>query len=148
MKKVIVVGMVALLGCEQTQIVGSCESANDATRLAASPDGGDGGEGFGGSGGSGGVGNLAGGAPCDNDTQCASLYCVASKNDWTFGYCYGPEMDGCLVVTDPSPHKSSCAALSKVLYVCGDGYDVAQLGTCTLTSSGTLNEAYHCCNKP
>lgn len=139
--------MFLAVGCEQTQTTGSCTSGEPFDGGAPLPIiGGDGGTG--GEGGQAPVEPLQGGAPCDVDAQCASSYCVASKNDWSFGYCYGDVMDGCIVVTEPSPFKAQCAASTKILYVCGTGFDVSQLGTCDDVATGMLSEHYQCCAKP
>lgn len=86
------------------------------------------------------------GAPCDVNTQCESDTCIPSKNSFGTGYCFSASTEGCIVVTSPSPFKSSCPE-PKILYTCGDKFDVSTLGMCEIVGAGKLLEFYHCCPK-
>jgi hypothetical protein len=90
---------------------------------------------------------LPDGAPCDVDAQCESDACIPSKNSFGMGYCFSASTEGCIVVTSPSPFKSSCPD-PKILYTCGDAFDVSTLGMCEIVGAGKLLEFYHCCPKP
>lgn len=151
MKRFFVAVAFMAMGCEmsQTQSIGKC--GGDVAEAGAPFKISDGVGGTGGEGGAdGGAAPLVGpGGPCDVDTDCADALCVASKNSFSYGYCYAPSMVGCIVVTDPAPQKANCAAMTKRLYVCGDSEDVAKWGqNCVVTDVGALGESYHCCDKP
>lgn len=96
-----------------------------------------------------GVMGLADGAPCDFDAQCMHDRCIPSKSPQGSGRCFSAELNGCIVVTDPSEFKKSCPDPDRVLYTCGDAFDVSSLGaSCEIVGVGDLFEYYHCCPKP
>lgn len=92
---------------------------------------------------------LGDGAPCDVDGDCENAACIPSTNSFGAGYCYSAAMEGCIIVGEPSPMKAQCAALSKVLYVCGDSTDVLAWNQgCADVGTGSFGETYYCCTKP
>lgn len=138
-----VVGL-AVVGCEQTQ---TTQCGNDETTADARPPfmAADGAAGEGGSGGS---GLRVDGQSCDVNAECENAYCVPGKNSFGAGVCFSLGVDGCMVVTEPSPFKALCASLSKRLYTCGSAYDPALLGMCADVGVGDIGEIYHCCAVP
>lgn len=91
----------------------------------------------------------ADGSPCDLDAQCKNHKCIPSKNPFGMGICFSIATQGCIVVTEPSPHKKLCADETKRLFTCGDVYDVMLLGSdCEIVAVGDLSEYYHCCSVP
>lgn len=123
-------------GCDQSQVVESCTDSN-SEKVAESPIAGEPGQ------------KIGDGGPCGLDDDCVNGACIASTNSFSYGYCYGKDMIGCIVVTEPSPFKAQCAALTKRLYVCGDGEDVTQWGAnCASVGDGSFGETYECCDAP
>lgn len=148
MKRWLFLVAVLTVGCGDTT---TTQTVEVCTEEAADPfvegEGGMGGGGSGGAGGSGGSALLGDGASCDDDAQCNSAFCIPSANSFGSGVCFSTAMEGCVVVTDPSPFKAQCALQSKRLYACGN-YDVSLLGDCTDVGTGNVGEHYQCCTKP
>ena len=146
----ILVFALLIVGCIDTTVdaPSSCNGESDQNKSAF--DVGNGGNGgSAGFGGNGAAPLLADGSPCDFDSQCENTKCIPSKNSFGIGVCYSHAVDGCIVVTAPSPFKESCLSLSRRLYVCGDSYPIPLLGiSCVLVGTGDIGEDYHCCPYP
>jgi hypothetical protein len=137
--------VVMVLGCETTQTIDSCSNEENTAESAIV----DGAAGAGGEGGGSAAPLLGDGAPCSDGAECEHAVCLPSANSFGSGYCYSGAMNGCIVVTDPSPMKVFCASLVKRLYTCGDSTDVSQWGlACAEIGTGDYGERYHCCNNP
>jgi hypothetical protein len=139
MKQVFLGLLLIVLGCEQSQTVGGCgELDTDTSKSSITNDGGVN---------DGAAELLSDGASCNENDECESAICLPSTNSFGGGYCFSTAMQGCIVVTDPSPMKALCSSVSKRLYTCGD-YDVSLLGNCADIGVGDYGEHYQCCDKP
>lgn len=149
----LVVSCFVTSGCIESASQSHCGDSDDNgenVEVAGNPFGVDGGtDGSGGSGG-GNQSNLLGdGASCDVNEQCENDYCVPSKNSFGSGVCFSLAMEGCIVVTEPSPMHAQCSSALKQLYTCGENWTIETLGSdCSDVGTGEIGEHYHCCTKP